>query len=370
VRPARIDQVVPSFGSRDAIGVHMLHLRQLLRDLGYRSDIWCVGAFPEVRAECRLLEEMPARRAETTWLVYHLSNGSPAAEVVLGRDEPLVVDYHNITPGRYFRPWVPWAEQSSEEGRRQARALAARAFFAMADSAFNEEELRAFGYRASVSVPPLFDPSGSSPDAETCRRLEARRSGGGTDWLFVGRLAPNKAQHDLLKALACFSRLHDPRARLHLVGTTMDDEYPRALRRFAAQLGVGDRVHFPGSVSDPVLAAYYACADVFVCASEHEGFCIPLVEAMHHGLPVVAYRAAAVPETAGAGALVVGDKSPLALASAVARVLGDEGLRRRLVDAGRRRAGHFTLARGRARWEQALRRALEVAGTERVAVAS
>lgn len=361
MRPARIDQVVPSFGGRDAIGVHMLHLRQLLRDLGYQSDIWCVGAFPEVRAECRLLEEMPPGRRALTWLMYHLSNGSPAADTVLARPEPLLVDYHNITPGHFFRHWVPWAEESSDEGRHQMAAMGRRAFFAMADSAFNESELSAAGYGRTAVVAPLFDLRGPTPDAPTCRQLQSRRAGGGSDWLFVGRLAPNKAQHDLVKAFACFSRLFDPRARLHLVGTAMDEEYPRAVRRFAAQLGVGERVHLPGSVSDSELAAYYDGTDVFVCASEHEGFCIPLVEAMHHGLPVVAYSAAAVPDTAAAGAVVVDDKSPLVLATAVARVLRDDGVRRRLVDAGRRRAQHFTLSRGRTRWEAALARALEVA---------
>lgn len=367
MKPERIDQVVPSFGGRDAIGVHILHVRDLLRDLGYRSDIWCRGAFPEVRAECRLLDELPARALPGTWWLYHLSNGSPAADVLAARTEPFVVDYHNITPSAFFERWVPWAAASSDEGRRQLIGLASRAFFAVADSGYNETELAAAGYAATVVAPPLFDVMAARPDPGALAARRAERAAGGADWLFVGRLAPSKAQHDLVKAFAWYRRYQDPQARLHLVGTGLGDAYPRALERFADRLGLAGAVRFPGSVSDGELAAHYATADVFVCASEHEGFCIPVVEAMHAGVPVVAYQAGAVPGTIGAGGLVVADKSPAALATAVGRVLGDEAVRERLVAAGGRRAAQFSLARGRARWEEALADALAAAEQDRVA---
>lgn len=360
MRPERIDQVVPSFGGRDAIGVHILHVRDLLRDLGYRSDVWCRGAFPEVRAQCRLLDELPARPRRHSWWLYHLSNGSPAADVLAARSEPLVVDYHNVTPAAYFERWVPWAAESSHEGRDQVAALAGRAFFAVADSGYNAAELRAAGYRHTVVAPPLFDLDALRP-GPSAADLSGPGRGTGANWLFVGRLAPSKAQHDLVKALAAYRALYDPHARLYLVGTALGDAYPRALERFAARLGLGDAVHFAGSVPDDELADHYAAADVFVCASEHEGFCIPVVEAMHVGLPVVAYGAGAVPETSGGAALVIDDKSPISLASAVHRVLHDTGLRQRLVEAGRLRAARFSLGRGRARWEEAIATALEVA---------
>jgi len=366
VSPERIDQVVPSFGGRDAIGVHILHVRQLLRDLGYRSDIWCRGAFPEVRSECRLLDDLPARPRPGTWWMYHLSNGSPAAELIWARPEPVLVDYHNITPTSFFDPWLPWAAESADEGRGQMRQLAGRCFFALADSSYNEAELRAEGYDPTVVVPPLFDLQSMAPDRAVLERRRAERAEGGADWLFVGRVSPSKAQHDVVKAFACYRRLHDPKARLHLIGTGFGEAYPAAVRRFAAVLGVADAVTLPGAVSDGELAAYYASADVFVCASEHEGFCIPLVEAMHAGVPVVAYDAAAVAETCATGALVVADKSPLALAEAVHRVLDDSTLQARLVGAGRRRAADFTLAAGRKRWEQALAQALEASNGGRL----
>src|SRR5207248_3376126 len=162
-----------------------------------------------------------------------------------------------------------------------------------------------------------------------------------------GRLAPNKAQHDLIKALAAYRRLYDPRARLHLVGTSSSESYRTALVAYADALDLVDAVEFTGSVSDGELAAHYRAADVFVCVSEHEGFCVPLLEAMHHRLPIVAYAAAAVPETLGDGGLLLNSKDPYTVAAAVQRVVSDADLRAQLVAAGTRRLHDFDLDRSR-----------------------
>jgi glycosyltransferase involved in cell wall biosynthesis len=360
VRPDRIDQVVPSFSGRDAIGVHMLHLRDVIRSSGFASDIWCEGTFPDVRAECRLLKELPARRRPGAWWLYHLSSGSPVADTIAARPEPKMLDYHNITPAEFFDPWVPWGVEQAHHGRAQLDAMLGVSFYAFADSAFNAAELRARGFDRTVVVPPLFDTSRLTTeiDRDTATTLRDDRRGGGADWLFVGRLTPSKAQHDLIKALACYRRLYDPRARLHIVGSSMGEDYPRALRGLASRLGLGAAVRFSGPVSDAALAAYYASADIFVCASEHEGFCVPVVEAMACGVPVVALGATAVAETAADSALLVEDKSPLAFATAVHRVLSDGGLRAVLVQAGARRAEHFSLERGQTQWAGALEMAV------------
>ncbi|HUY21250.1 MAG TPA: glycosyltransferase family 4 protein [Acidimicrobiales bacterium] len=364
MRPTRIDQVVPSFSGRDAIGVHMTHVRDLLRARGFESDIWCEGTFPDVRSQCRLLTELPARPRPGTWWLYHLSSGSPVADLIRRRPEPTMLDYHNITPGELFGPWVPWAVEEAASGRKQLDDMIGATFFAFADSIYNEAELRDRGCTRTRVVPPMFDAraleSGADRDTLAARREE--RAEGGADWLFVGRVTPSKAQHDLIKALACYRRFHDPRARLHLVGSWMGDDYPRALRRFASGLGLGAAVHLTGPVPEPALAAYYATADVFVCASEHEGFCVPVVEAMHLGVPVVALAATAVTETAADAALLLDDKSPMALSTAVHRVLSDATLRGRLVEAGRARAHEFSLDRSRQRWAAAIDEAIGAYG--------
>jgi len=349
----RIDQVVPSLGGRDAVGGHVLYLRDLLRELGHPSDIWVRGVFPELRREARLLEDLPpAPRPGSVWL-YHLAVGSPIAELLAARPEPLAVDYHNVTPAHLLGHWVPaWAVQSAVEGRRQVVDLAGRAQFAVADSSYNASELTAAGYEAVAVAPPLFRSGAVPPDPATLERLRRSRVEGTVDWLFVGRLAPNKAQHDLVKAVAAADRWLGRRCRLRLVGTGLGDAYAAAVRQFAHRLGLADRVELVGSVDDSILAAYYAAADVFVSTSDHEGFGVPLVEAMAAGLPVVAFAAAAVAETVAGGGLLLDDKSPLTVAQAACRVVDDAAVRRRLVDAGRRRAAQFGFERLRRRWTE------------------
>ena len=363
MKPTRIDQVVPSFAGRDAIGIHILHVRELLRDLGFASDIYCGGVQEEVRDQALLMDEIGNRPADGRWLIFHHSNGSPVAEEFLGRPEPKLLDYHNITPAGLVDTWAPWVREELELGRDQLRRLSSACFYAMADSAFNEVELIDNGCRVTRVVAPLFDLAAfeTKVDEEVLARLLDARSSGGADWLFVGRVAPHKAQHDLIKAFACYKRYFDPLARLHLVGTWMGEDYPRALRRFADRIGLGDAVQITGLVSDGALAAYYRAADVLVCASDHEGFCVPLVEAMHLGLPVVTYGSTAIPDTVGAGAVVVEDKTPMALATAAHQVVTDRRLHDRLVDMGRRRAQYFSLGESRARMAAAIQEALEVA---------
>jgi len=150
--------------------------------------------------------------------------------------------------------------------------------------------------------------------------------------------------------LAVLRRLYDPAARLHLVGSPLGETYEPALRAFIAELGLDEAVNIAGSVSGAELEAYLQAADVFVCASDHEGFCVPLAEAMGHGIPIVAYGVTAVPETVGGAGLILPDKSPLRFAAAVGRVLSDEALRRNLAAAGQARASGFDLRQSQRRF--------------------
>jgi L-malate glycosyltransferase len=172
-------------------------------------------------------------------------------------------------------------------------------------------------------------------------------------------VAPHKAQHDLIKALAVYRRLYDPRARLRIVGGPVGTTYPRALQRFASALGVTDAVEFAGSVTPEELVAYYRAADVFVCLSDHEGFCVPLIEAMAHQVPIVAYASTAVPDTVGAAGLTLTSKEPLRVAAAIHRVLIDTGLRHELAASSAARLESLSLGRSRTTMQCVIRTALQ-----------
>ncbi len=353
---ARIDQVIPSLASRDAIGGHVMQLRDLLRSRGYQSDIFYGNATPD-----RLDEGYPVTRigdpsSSGRVLLYQLSIGSGVADIFRERPERKFVNYHNITPAELLEGWVPAIGEEVRWGRAQLRDLAPVTEFAIADSMYNERELRDAGYRSTATVPLLIDPDGftGSADPVLASRLARQRADGGADLLFVGKVSPHKGQHDLIKALAAYRRLYDPRARLHIVGGAISEEYREAVLRFAEELGLGDAVEMAGSVTHEELIAYYAGCDVFLCLSNHEGFCVPLLESMYHRLPIVSYANTAVPETVQQAGLILPDKEPARVAAAIHRVTEDAHLRAELAQAAADRVEWFALARVQDRFVAAL----------------
>jgi glycosyltransferase involved in cell wall biosynthesis len=231
-----------------------------------------------------------------------------------------------------------------------------------------------------VVVPVLVDLEALAVpgDGGVARRLAQAKAGGGGDWLFVGRLTPNKCQHEVVKAFAVYRRVFDRRARLWLVGGSSSPRYGAALEKLVAALGLGGAVTVTGSVSQAALVSYYRAADVFVCLSQHEGFCVPLLEAMWHRVPVVALASSAVPETLGSAGVLLpgrsessgaggggaaggagggagGGRAGAALvAAAVDRVLGDASLRDALVARGVARVEEFSLERTRRQFADAI----------------
>jgi glycosyltransferase involved in cell wall biosynthesis len=179
----------------------------------------------------------------------------------------------------------------------------------------------------------------------------------GTRWLFVGKLLPHKGAHEVVKAFAAYRSAFDPTASLTLVGGHPIPAYTTAVREYVAALGLEGAVHLPGTIDDHALRGQYRQADVFVCLSDHEGFCFPLLEAMHHDVPVVCADAGALPDTAGSAALVLGDRSAGAVATAVHRVIVDGALRARLTTAGRARVTAFDLQRTAERFVLVVRQA-------------
>jgi L-malate glycosyltransferase len=344
----RIDQLVPSFVRHDAISSHVLQIRRVLRRDGFDSDVYVGAIDHRLAGEARLYKECSPGPDTGRVLLYHASTDSPMAawlESTARNGQPVALDYHNITPPRYFARWEPPAARSMKVARNELSGLAQLTGLAMADSRFNEEELIGLGYRTTAVCPLLLDLEEyhQTPDRRTSAQIQRRRPVEGKRWLFVGRIAPNKCQHDLLAAFAVYRRLFDAGARLNLVGGATSPRYRRALEVMAQDLELGDSLEIIESLPFSHLLAYFAAADIFVCLSEHEGFCVPIIEAMELGVPVVAFRAAAVTDTVADGGVLLHEKDPLVVACAVDDLLSDEAARQALVKAGRDRAAEFAL---------------------------
>lgn len=340
---------------------HTFEAQRLLREMGFASDIYAQILGPGVEGRVRPIGDVAEHAAPTRWLLYQCSIGSPVADIFAADPGGKLLDYHNITPAHLVDRWIPPLGDESRLGRTQLAQLAPLVPFAIADSPFNAAELSEFGFPVAEVVPVLIESAnlGILSDADEVSRLRRAQADGGSDWLFVGQIAPHKAQHDLVAALACYRKSYADPARLHLVGREMGNAYRDSVARFVDALDLHDAVELPGSVFAPALAAYYECADVFVCLSQHEGFCVPIIEAMARGLPVIAYDVAAVPGTVGDSGVLLSRRDPAYVAAAVHELLDDEVVRRHFVEAGKHRAAAFDLDTSRAAFRASILAAVD-----------
>ncbi len=260
--PVAVHQFVPTLNPHDATGTHTLLLRDILRGAGWRSEIFAEAIHDDLAAEALQALEVPRPRGRRATCS---STSSPPrrrwpASWPIDR-EPLIVDFHNFTAPELFAGWEPHTEARCALAHGELVMLAGRAELGLADSHFNELDLRRAGYRRTAVLPVLVDyrrvGTGAPSDARVAAELASLKERGGADILFVGRIVPSKGQHELVKAFWAYRRLYDPAARLHLVGGTSSFAYLKALRGFIRDLGLADAVRLTGEISDAALRAYF-----------------------------------------------------------------------------------------------------------------
>ncbi len=333
-----IHQVLSDLKYGDAISNHALFIRDALRAEGYSSNIYVRYIDPRVAHECSVFT--PEDIGDSCGIIYHHSTGTELTPHVIAHRGPKLLIYHNVTPAEFFEPYLPDFARILHAGRANLHHLARDFPKSASDSEFNAGELRACGFSEPMVLPIAVDPVkwNVPPDAGLMEQLQDGR----TNILFVGRIAPNKKQDDLVRAFQRFL-VADPSARLILVGPVENgDPYVGHLCGIIESNGLGESVIMAGSIHDSQLAAYYRTAHLFWSMSEHEGFCVPLVEAMWFDIPIVAYRSTAVPETLGDAGLIFTSKSDLdQLATLSWLVVVDADLRQKLVQAQRRRRQNY-----------------------------
>ena len=337
----QIHQLLASLEYGDAVANQALEIQRQLRAWGHESDIFAAARHPLATEPTRPLSEMPTSSGAVT--LYHHAFWSDEIHERLGTlSGRLAMLYHNITPEHYFAPYSRDLRNSAVRARAALEPLRSLVDVPLTVSEFNRSELTAAGYR-DVDLVPL--PMNLEPFAvtEPDPGVLARYADGWKNFLFVGRLAPNKRQEDVIRIFSWYHRYVDTASRLLLVGAAPEiDAYREDLVRVAVSLDVADFVVFAGKVSFPELVAYYRAADLFVCMSEHEGFCAPLLEAMFHDLPVVARAEGAIPETLGDAGILVHGRNVPRIAEVARLVLADEALRADVIARQRRRLAVFT----------------------------
>jgi glycosyltransferase involved in cell wall biosynthesis len=336
-RMQAIHQVTAGIDYGDAISNQTLFIAEVLRAMGYRSEILAGHVGASMADLARVFA--PDRLAANDGLLYHHAIGSPLVAAVTRHQGPKALVYHNITPGHFFERWDPSFVKLLDEGRNDLRRLAPLFVASAGDSGYNVDELREAGFRDPGVVPIFVDPMrwAFAPDPEWMRLLQDGR----TNLLFVGRVAPNKCQHHLVEAFREYLR-HDADARLILAGIWPEGHpYVRFLREEADRLGVARQVLLTFRLTEAQLLACYRTADLFWSMSEHEGFCVPIVEAMWFDVPVLAYRSSAIPETLGPAGLMFTEKRWPEVAALAHLLVEDRALRRKVIGAQRQRRKGF-----------------------------
>ena len=326
----RVHQVLATLGYGDAIGHEVLGIQRVLRATGYDSEIFVETADSRLESLTRDFRELVDFSHPDNLLFHHFSLGSKASRTAFALPDRMALIYHNITPPEYFVGVHRTLARQCFRGRRELRAYASRCDLALGDSEFNRQDLEALGFPRTAVLPvvPDFSHLDRAPNWLVAQDFD-------DDWtniLFVGRVIANKKIENLIRYFHAYHTSVNPRSRLLIVGAQSGFErYLAALHQLTATLGTS-HVHFIGHVSDEELVAFYELADLFLCASEHEGFCVPLVEAFYKQVPVLAYAATAVPSTMDGAGVLFDDTDPMRVAALMDAILSDAALQDRIVD--------------------------------------
>jgi glycosyltransferase involved in cell wall biosynthesis len=346
-----INQWLPAAHRGDAIGDSARRVRDLLRGMGHDSHIYALTIDEDMRGEVRPFEHGDARRGEVT--IFHYALPSVMTAAFAGLPGRRVLQYHNITPARFFAPYDPAVFRIAALGRQDLATLAGRTDLALGDSDYNRRELEALGFRRTGVLPIALDLDRIA-QAPPHPVIERMLGDGLTNFLFVGRIVPNKCVEDIIRLAEMYKRYIDAHYRFIFVGRTEGiPRYHAAVRALIVEFDMlPERFLFPGAVSDWELAAYYRSAHVYLSLSEHEGFCVPLLEAMAADVPVFAYESTAVAETLGGAGVCWRPKDFEVAAELLGQVAFDPDLRARVIAGQRERLTHFSEPRLVARLRQ------------------
>ncbi len=321
----------------DAVTGQALIIRRWLRELGIRSNIYAQYIHSSVETEVQHLSTYRKQQKED-WAIYHHSIGSDMPDYLARQRLRLLLIYHNVTPTEFFERSDPQRAELARLGLEQLSQLKNQTGLALAVSAFNAQDLNDAGFVKTAVLPVTLSPEQYDISSNETLVNELKQTG--PNLLFVGRLAPNKKQEDLVKLLYYCRRL-DPGVHLYLIGDRWEIGYDNWVEKLAAELEVKEALSITGKVSQSDMVTYYRNATLYISMSEHEGFGLPLVESMYLDLPVLAYGVSGVPDTLGDAGILFYEKNFERLAELVHLLANDPQLRRRIVARQRQQMQQF-----------------------------
>lgn len=327
----RVIQIVSSLNFGDAVGNDVLAINRALTEAGYITGIFTKVIHRKIKEpNAFLINLLPELTAEDI-VIYHYAAADEFQELIEEQEAKVVLRYHNVTPPAFFHGYDKIAEKVTFDGLKQIKEMKDTIDYGLTVSEFNKSDLENMGYECPIAVAPIlipFDDYRQEPSSDVISRY----SDGKTNIVFVGRVAPNKRFEDVIDCFVEYKKKYDRDARLFLVGNYDEkNAYYQYLKGYVKGIEAEDVV-FPGHIPFNEILAYYRIADLFLCMSEHEGFCVPLVEAMFFKVPIVAYASTAIPGTLNGTGVLMESKEPAVVAAKMNQVLADEAYRNGIIE--------------------------------------
>jgi L-malate glycosyltransferase len=334
----KIHQLLPCIRPGDAISNHTLEIQRIVRSWGYDSKIFADDIHDHLRSAVKSYTKLHGRDLQDALLIYHFSVGSDVSDLVRSLPNKKILIYHNITPASFLKGYDDYIKDILEQGRDELKHFVNLCDLALGDSEYNRLELEEMGFPHTGVLPIIvnFDKYTTAPTP----KILTRYRDGAKNILFVGRIVPNKCQEDLILAFYWYKTYINPQARLFLIGMRGIERYDFMLSELVRRLHLED-VYFLGLVPDSDLAAYYQVADLLLCMSEHEGFNVPMLEAMHVGIPVLAYNSTSIPYTLAGAGVLVNEKRFDEIAEMMHLLMDDQNLRQKIVAGQHKRLEFF-----------------------------
>lgn len=323
-----INQIYPSISCGDAVSNDIIGIREILRALGYSSEIYAQEIPPKCLNYIKPLSEYKWDRDNI--ILYHFALlGLSVTDLVKRLPGKKILVYHNITPTEFFERYDSYLGNLCSKGRDELRSLVDYIDLAVGDSEYNCHELKKLGFKHIKALPVVVDVSKyANYDPNLAADLGKDDA---INFLFVGRIAPNKRQDDVIKIFYYYNKYINSNSTLYLVGYKQVKKYVLELEDMIMKHNLSDKVFLTGHVDNKKLASYYRNSHIFLCMSEHEGFCVPLVEAMAFGIPVLAFSAAAIPYTLGNAGILLHRKDYAHIAELINIIITDTALREKIV---------------------------------------
>ncbi|MCC8050007.1 MAG: glycosyltransferase family 4 protein [Clostridiales bacterium] len=336
----RVLQLLPTISYGDGVSNDALAIDNILRENGYNTKIYAENIDERLQDKVNTIGSL-SKLTDKDIVLYHLSTGTQLNYELEKLGGKKLVIYHNVTPPAWFAPYNHTLEDLCRDGLDGVQHLHSVAEYCLADSLYNKEELIQYGYTCDIDVLPILIPFQDYEKAPNRELIDKYKNDGYTNILFTGRIAPNKKQEDIIEAFSYYKKYYNKKARLFLVGSYggLENYYLR-LREYTERLGVED-VYFTGHISFDEILAYYHLADVFLCLSEHEGFCIPLVEAMYFDIPIVAYIGTGVADTLSGVGVGLCTKDPLEVAGVMNRLVTNNEWKKQVIAGQKMRLKNF-----------------------------